>query len=164
MEAAGPVANNIAEQKRAAMHFEEDEFDEDDVPGWFEDIMRRCGEAHSDEAELEAVTFKHWVSICRLPKPLRDGTILAFTSQAADHLYSEASERHTQLQEDKRESEQLIQLIKRTKAGGVTPNEKKKRTIDAKLDDAYGAAKEALEGLTQLQKKRVLKRLSKKYN
>ena len=98
---------------------------------------------------------KRWAQLCAMPSVKRELEVAQLARQALRQAKSEASELKTSVQELTQRLPTLTSLVE----GGLKHNQKKKRTVDQKIDTAVSDMLEALEPLTKLQKKRALKQL-----
>lgn len=139
----------------------EDDWDESDIPGWFEDLLLADPNNHVDGEDQHQQRFilRRWIEICSLPPLLRPVYVSNY-HQAA--LAAQREVIRTAVEESHLATEKISQLetqINNRIISRKSPNHKKKETVDTKIATAVEEIKEALEGLTRLQKKRVLKKI-----
>ena len=128
-----------------------EEFEEnDEYPDWFREVLTSDGQ---DWSEKEENIQRQWDLIRRMPKIQRELEVAAMARQSLRAARSEASELKTSIQE----LTQKVPVLTGILQGKLTHNQKKKRTVDAKIETALAGVREALEDLTPLQKKRVLR-------
>lgn len=144
---------------RESVPMDSDEFEERLPPDWYITLLEGDGQEWSEYPDRIQGS---WDALRLQPSVKRALELALLSRQLEQSVRSEAKDLDTSMQDQKRR----LSVLQFTTAGTVDcpkPNSKKKRTVDDKLDAAYDGCKADLIDLTPLQKKRVLKRLMKKY-
>lgn len=135
-------------------------FEESECPEWFLTLLRGDGEEWDEEEHAISIQ-RQWDHVREMHPIIRKAHIDALSAQLTRHFQRVAiPEISESLQATQQSFIQLRKIVNSNPPSSQGANAKKKRTVDAKLDTAFEDIMTALDGLTRLQKKRVLRRVS----